>query len=123
MNVREGLIKKIEKKVGNFQLSVFDPPPPMKVGKKNFFDFLSAIDLLTYLEYIWIFPLEKLKKLRIFPPIHQFPTWRGGTTVHSHEAGGERGGGVLKLEKNFFAFLDVLDHLEAKKNEKKKVGK
>ena len=81
-----------------------------------FFDFLSAIDLLTYLEYIWIFPLEKLKKLRIFPPIHQFPTWRGGTTVHSHGAGGERGGGVLKLEKNFFAFLDVLDHLEAKKS-------
>ena len=91
--------------------------------KKHFFDFLSAIDLLTYLEYIWIFPLEKLKKLRIFPPIHQFPTWRGGTTVHSHGAGGERGGGVLKLEKNFFAFLDVLDHLEAKKNEKEKSWK
>ena len=110
--------KKLE--ISNFR---YLTPPPLKVGKKHFFDFLSAIDLLTYLEYIWIFPLEKLKKLRIFPPIHQFPTWRGGTTVHSHEAGGERGGGVLKLEKNFFAFLDVLDHLEAKKNEKKKVGK
>ena len=36
--LREGVIKKIEKKVGNFQLSVFDPPP-MKVGKKTFFRF------------------------------------------------------------------------------------
>ena len=28
----------------------------------------------------------------------------------------DRGGGVQKMEKNFFAFLDELDHLEAKKN-------
>ena len=32
--VREGVIKKIEKKVGIFQLSVFYPPP-LKVGKNS----------------------------------------------------------------------------------------
>ena len=72
--LREGLIKKIEKKVGIFQLLVFYPPSPLKVGKN---------------------PME--------PPHSPQPPLRNG--------------------KNFFAFLDVLDHLEAKKNEKEKSWK
>ncbi len=65
--LREGVKKKIEKKVGKFQLSVFDPPP------------------------------ESWKKSFGTPPFSPTP---------------------LRNGKNFFAFLDVLDHLEAKKNEK-----
>ena len=57
-----------------------------------------------------IFPLEKLKTLRIFTQIWSF--WEA-----------EPPNPPLTKGKIFFAFLDVSDHLEAKKKKKKNCGK
>ena len=69
--LREGFIKKKKKKVGIFRLSDLTPPPS-KVGKFIYFFFIGFPNVLAHLEHIWkkmIFPLEKLKILRIFPQI------------------------------------------------------
>ena len=70
VSLREGFIKKKKKKSRNFPTFGFAPPP---VKSRNFFFFFIGFpNVLAHLEHIWkkmIFPLEKLKILRIFPQI------------------------------------------------------
>ena len=105
-----GVKKKKKKKCGIFHISVFYPPPRQNVEIYSFF-FTIFLDVLAHFKHIRkknIFPLEKLKTLRIFTQIWSL-----------QEA--EPPSPPLTKGKIFFAFLDVSDHLEAKKKKKRNV--
>ena len=85
-----------------------DPAPPPRFSEKNTSNIFWTQDHQwgTFGEDM-IFPLEKLKILRkILKNLKNLKKW-------AWLGWDQSGGGVTKMEKNFFAFLDELDHLEA----------
>ena len=108
--VRE-VFKKKRKKNVEFSTSRYFTPPSVKMWKfiLFFLPFFSMFQhILSIFEKKNIFPLEKLKTLRIFTQI-----W----SLQEAEPPNPPSPPLTK-GKIFFAFLDVSDHLEAKKKKK-----
>ena len=90
------------------------PPAPSKCGNLFFF-FLPFFSMFQHILSIFekknIFPLEKLKTLRIFTQIWSLQEAEPPNPPLT----------ALTKGKIFFAFLDISDHLEAKKKKKRDV--